>query len=210
MAPLGGNMFLLQNEASAAVGTPVGVFSLDALVGQMQLASATQPTWIAADANNVYWTDVRPGSSGNSDTFIMKVASSGGTPVTLATQPSSQVLSNVPFGITVDANNVYWTTTTFNTTSGTPATNTMTISQVPISGGAVTTLATSSSLSNPVSDGANVYFGDQATLSTVPVNGGTVTALATQQNVSKVAIDSTNVYWIDTGGGTLTRYPRLR
>ena len=109
-----------------------------------------------------------------------------------------------------DAKKVYWTTTTFNTTSGTPATNTMTISQVPISGGAVTTLATSSSLSNPVSDGANVYFGDQATLSTVPVNGGTVTALATQQNVSKVAIDSTNVYWIDTGGGTLTRYPRLR
>jgi hypothetical protein len=140
LALFGGDIFFLQNEASAAVGTPVGVFSLGASFGtEMQLASASLPTWIAADATNVYWVDLQLDSTtGLTDGFVKKVGIGGGTPTTLATVLSTPTLSNVPFGIAVDSNNVYWTTSSTSNTANT----TGTVSQVPINGGTVTQLAT--------------------------------------------------------------------
>src|SRR4029077_18313616 len=79
-----------------------------------------------------------------------------------------------------------------------------TVNEVPLGGGAVTTLATG--LGYPVSlaaDGTHVYWVDyDGSVNEVAVGGGSVTKLAGSQNHPvSLAVDGTHAYWINEGAG---------
>jgi hypothetical protein len=110
----------------------------------------------------------------------------------------------VPYGIAIDATNVYFTDPQAHG-----------VYKVPISGGPSTLLA-GASTSTPVDvavDSTRVYWTDQSmyALMAVPIAGGTATTLYSGTNsfVRGLAVNSTNVYWTSfsqllsqpTGGG---------
>ena len=128
-------------------------------------------------------TDAHPGSDGGV--------------VTLAT-------STKPWGMALDANNVYWT-------AYDPAAPTAgVVLKVPLAGGAVTTLASGRNGPQPiVVDATNVYWGDAygGFVMEVPIGGGTPTTLASVGGLSPygMVVDATNVYW--TGGALVKEVP---
>ena len=139
------------------------------------------PWAIAVDDSNVYWTNYDNGygpSAGGSTTSgtVMKVPLTGGTPVTLA-----QGLQN-PWGIALDATNVYFS----NAGGGT-------IKSVPIAGGNVTVLA--SGLLQPegiaVQNGV-VYWVNYA--GTTVNNNFYVESVATTGGTPKVLSSSTDAF----------------
>ena len=154
------------------------------------LATGQQTSAVAVDAANAYWvTYATPGG------VVMKVSLSGGTPVPLATQ------QNRAAPIAVDGTSVYWSSAN------------ATVGEVPLDGGALTTLVSGSSpslASLPFSiavDGTSVYWTDQVggTVSKVSVEGGTVVTLATGQSApGAIAVDGTSVYWTNGGDGVGT------
>jgi hypothetical protein len=211
-APFGGNLFFLQ-QLNPMNSTPIGVFSLQGpgFGNEVQLGTAQQPTWVAADANNVYWTDcvLSNGTSGVCDSVLFQAPVGGGTQITLAkTNNGSSAL--IGYGISVDANNVYWAESSANTAAQT----TTWIRKVPIGGGTAGTLVSSlpAATTNVVTDGTYVYYGSQSAIWKIPVGGGQPSiyvGIPTSQSVNKLAIDSTNIYWIDATAGIVSQYPRL-
>lgn len=114
---------------------------------------------------------------------------------------------NGPYGMAVDANNVYW----LNGLDGT-------LDKVAITGGTPTAIVPSGIHDfgglggNPVAtDGTYVYYWNPnsapgtSTLNKVSVNGGTVTPLATASGAMGIAVDSTNVYFATPG--TVNKVP---
>lgn len=145
------------------------------------LASGSNGGSIAIDATDVYWV---AGSWAQGDnTILNKTPKSGGTTITLEVEPSP--ISS----IAVDSTEVYWIEE-----SGT-------VNQASVTGGAVTTLASSSSAYDIAIDGSNVYFtisNYPGALEKVPIGGGTVTVLASGLTYpGALVVDSTNLYWVD-------------
>ena len=179
------------------------------------------PTDIAVNATNVYWTD----AAGS----VVMAPVGGGTPTTLSTgqvTPRSIVLDatnaywvaggasggvfsvllaggtvttieSSPYArqLAVDATSVYWHATSQGIGSGT-------LLRAPKGGGTATTLA--SSLNNPWSiavDATSVYWTDccnPGSLLKVPLGGGSVTTLAMGRVYpSSIHLDATNLYWVD-------------
>jgi hypothetical protein len=114
------------------------------------------------------------------------------TASTLATQ-------GAPFDIIDDGVNLYWTDN-FNGT----------VSQMPIGGGTVTTLASGRNAPGGITtDGVKVYWAEWGTagngytdgdIASVPIGSTTVTVLATgQSGPGHVAVDSANIYWTNQG-----------
>lgn len=144
------------------------------------LASAqATPIAIAVDATSVYWVNEVGGS-------VVKVAKSGGMPVTLV--PSSLAM---PTAIAVDAANVYWA-------------NGSTLMQVSTAGGAPTMLASGqNAIGGIATDGTEVYWSTlggpadhDGTIAAVPVGGGTVRTLASGlDEPCGVAASDASLYW---------------
>jgi hypothetical protein len=97
------------------------------------------PTGIAADANNVYWTD--------HFSNVMKVPIQGGTATRLASFSFGSISS--ADGIAVDETNVYWT----NSFGGA-------VFRVPIGGGAQTLLAVGGTPEQIFVDATSIYWTD--------------------------------------------------
>ena len=135
-------------------------------------------TGIAVDGESVYWG----GSAG-----VSKVALDGGTPQLLA--PGTQVSA-----IALDATNVYWT----DAASGAAGL----VESVPVTGGAVSTLAELSGYPSPVIavDATSVYWiARDEGLVRIAKTGGPIVTLAPSIPLGPIAVDATQVYWQGDG-----------
>jgi hypothetical protein len=140
---------------------------------------------MALDGASVYWT----GTDG-----VVKFPLAGGTPTLLA--PTSSTASAIgPVGITIDSENVYWTSPVEGL-----------VAKAPLAGGAATILASNKGDqdSEIVVDATNAYFTDYAagTVTKVPLDGGASEIVASGEQPTAIAIDSESVYWTNIGSGT--------
>ena len=142
------------------------------------------PRGLAVDASSVYWTNSATGN-------VVKVALTGGSPVTLASGQSE------PWGIAVDATSVYWAT---NVNPGT-------IMKVPLGGGSPVTLASGQ---NPMGVAIDCPITSSCSTTNIWTNvlpgavmkvsrsGGSPITLASGLNTPyRIAVDTYNptVYW---------------
>lgn len=151
------------------------------------LASGQSSTSLALSSTRVYWTDYAAGQ-------VRSVDKSGGQPVTVDDAPGTY-----PWGITVDATNVYWTVPNFVTGGMNP-----TIMSIPIAGGAATTLAASAGgpTAIVVSPTTAYWANDNAIdIQSVALDGGPVANVASGSQAGiGLAIDATNLYWSTSAG----------
>jgi hypothetical protein len=138
------------NASAVYASTATAILSVPLIGGSpTSLAENQSPNAITADATNVYWTNLPTGQdAGPTEPSVMKVAATGGTPVTLVTLTGSAI----PAGIAVDATNVYWI-------EGLGS-----VRKVPIAGGSPVTLAPAPELPGGIAvDATNVYWTDTST-----------------------------------------------
>jgi hypothetical protein len=109
------------------------------------------PAGLVVDATGVYWHDDGLTGTDIDVVRLMKIGLNGGTTVTLATAPGADALST----LAVDARNVYWSEGPEYSTDG--GVNGV-VMEVPLAGGAPTTLATSSTRVTQVATGAGSLF----------------------------------------------------
>jgi hypothetical protein len=147
------------------------------------------PNSVAADSNNVYFTD-----DGNGTVVQAPLADAGTQFMLVNMQPS-------PRNIAVDSTSVYWTSGT------TQSSSTGSFVKTPIDGGAISTLVSGPCApSYVVVRGSAAYYLACEKVMSVPLSGGTPMSIASTANANAVGIaaDDTNVYWTewpnDTGG----------
>jgi sugar lactone lactonase YvrE len=161
---------------------PIGGGSITMLV------TTGDPAQVAVDGTDVYYSE-----TGNHK--ISKVPIAGGSVVTLV----STITGAAPGDMTIDANNVYWCTTT------TP----VEVRMVPKSGGSFVTLAPSQVQASGVAvDATSVYWAAPfaGEIRKVPITGGTYTSLFTgQTSPNRLALDGATLYW--TSGSGVWRGP---
>jgi hypothetical protein len=155
-----------------------------------------QPTRLAIDGVNLYWTDQRRGA------VVFKVPLAGGTPTVLVYDDEAAA------GLAVDAKFVYYTQ---------PARGT--VMRVPIEGGAARAVA--AGLDTPTflalgdaPDGPSLYWSGGGTLGTGTITRIALTAGATpetlidgQQQPRALTVADGFVYWTDLADGTILRAP---
>jgi hypothetical protein len=147
------------------------------------------PSYIAVDANNIYWTTYSATQGGS----VMTVSLGGGVPVTLATG----VLGR-PGGLALDAMSVYWT-------SNLDAVKTGVVMKVGIQGGPVATLVTAqgSFFVGPTVDSDSIYWSENiagAVWRTSLDGSHLMTFASGQQAPGPLTHDATNLYWESRGG----------
>jgi hypothetical protein len=162
----------------------------------IKLASFSSNTYSCVfDTNNVYCihTDACPYNLTSQRNIcsgsVMKAPLSGGTPILLASVSNAD-----PWGIAVDATNVYWVN---QETSGNGKGSVM---KVPLGGGSTTTLASGQDFPEGIAvDATSVYWtnsSDSGSIMKVALGGGTPTTLASRLVYpSKIVVDATSVYW---------------
>ena len=158
-------------------------------------AGAVGPEGLAIGGGNLYALSSADGS-------LVRMPLGGGTLATLVTRPE------VPVALAVDATNLYWTALDRTSTSGL-------VLQMPLEGGAPTTLATAhlGTLGGIAVDGSNVYFPDLGTspcgvqtcgaIVKVPIGGGAAVTVASAPSYgygSTLAVDATSVYFTSARG----------
>lgn len=180
-------------QAPNGGGSPIELasgLSYPAFPTTMQL---DPPRNLAVGGGFVYWAS--PGAVDGSGTIMRAPIGGGGTVQTLATGQA------YPWGLTVDANNVYWTNLGTNAKSFADGA----VMKVPIAGGASPTALSSPILrANVVAvDATDVYFSNLPNLAIqkVPIAGGASPTVITHgpgtYQVVSMAVDASCVYWSD-------------
>lgn len=184
-----------------------GILSRGSLDGTQTTALAQgQPCEVAVDIvvddTNAYYCVITTTSPNTSS--IVKVPLDGSTPTTLATT------SNTIFGLTGDANSIYWEERDFPNPMG----NGSLVSKVLKTGGSpvVLTSGLKGLRAGLVLQGTSLILADSdynavERVMTLPVSGGSVSVIAQFTNdiasnfsksVVRLASDGVNVYWIDS------------
>ena len=181
-----GQSCTIQSPSTAACSSARCMYTL--------VANLHSPISMTTDDANVYWTD---GVDYVSDAgyFIGSVNSVplGGGPVTILADEFLE-----PFGIAVDATNVYWT----NYEDGT-------VYQLPKNGDPPVVLSNTEYLPSYIAtDGVSVYWESSGqgtgngTIMAAPVGGGSLVTLASGLEVAPdgLSVDVNNVYWAGGNG----------
>jgi len=143
------------------------------------------PTYIAVDANNIYWTTYSPAQGGS----VMTVPLGGGTPVALANS-----IIGPPGGLALDGTSVYWTSNLI-TKKGV-------VMKVGLHGGPVVTLvnAQGSFFAGPAVAFDSIYWSESASqpgaVWKAALDGSQSMVFASnQQGPGPLTHDGTNLYW---------------
>jgi hypothetical protein len=146
------------------------------------------PDGLVLDATYVYWCN--GGVPGEPTTGALLRAPKAGGPWTALAGGEVG-----PGPLAIDATNLYWA-------------HDAVLTQMPIGGGARTTVAPLDFFQFAIGGGTAFLMGP-ATISSVALGGsGTKMVLATSQGQpNSIAADAANVYWTDTGSGTVLQMP---
>ena len=178
------------------------------------IASSSAPGGIAVDGNDVIWAS-------DTDEAVWKAPVTGGTKTKLADIPSGAISA----GLAVSGATLYWLggdtlratpiaggTTLTIAQADTPSSLSLVVDagqaywanpwngdvvRAPLSGGAVSVLASASYPNDVDVDATNIYYGDDYGLWRVAKAGGTPTQLVTASGVYNVATDGTWVFYTD-------------
>jgi hypothetical protein len=163
---------------------------------------------IAADQSNLYVLD---------GVLLKSMPLGGGTLEKLASAHGGAIvdLAGINQDIATDGVNVYWSVTS--------SADQVTVRKVPVSGGAVVTLAADSGFGYPQNcywriavDAQNVYWSDPSSsfpigcaIKKVPIAGGAVTTLVDFAYLADFTVDGTNVYFSELGSnpGSIRQVP---
>jgi hypothetical protein len=155
------------------------------------------PFGLAVDATHAYWT------INNTNSPVMRVALSGGTPATLASGQS------YPQYMAIDSTNVYFTTLGPNANPSLGS-----LMRVPLAGGTPTTLTSVDTPGDVLVAGGSIYWisggtnGNSGRILRMPTSGGTPTTLISGLlQAARLAVDATSVYVTNPGAGTVLRVP---
>ncbi len=160
------------------------------------IASSPEPSDLAIDSTNVYWTD--EAFDGGA---VLSIAKTGGAISTLA----SGLLSPGP--IAVQGSALYWTSAP---SGGVPcdAGCAPSLLTMATAGGTVSTLYAGPASSFPdaiVAHGSSVYLStSDGRIVEVPDDGGASKLLRYEVTTNEgIAADDTDVYWVDTAGNVM-------
>ncbi len=203
---LGGGPLVVQGDAVIwGVFADAGSISkvpLDGGASHLIFPSQQTALAIAADATNVYWSDMLA---------VYAAAAGGGpiTPIVAPVGPPQQIE-----GIAVDADSVYW----LQVTTGSGAANPASVMKAPLAGGAATEVASLQELPEQggsfTLDDTSVYWSDPVagTIMSVPKAGGTPVTLATGQgHPTSLVVAADSVYWItvtDQSSALVAKVPK--
>ncbi len=185
------SIVLPSDDAGSAGPPPMSQADLVTLA-----SGQTCPWGMAIDDTSVYWTTCGDPTGGN----VLKVSKAGGEVVALG---SGDRLS----GIAVANGSVYWVAGTSDASSGA-------IMEIPVGGGAMTTLASmSGDPAHIAADSSCIYWSEimAGTVMKVPITGGEATTIALAETPFWIALGETDVFWMGQGvmkapkaGGTAT------
>jgi hypothetical protein len=145
---------------------------------------------IAIDNTFAYFTIDCGGGCGS----VAKVPLAGGTTTTLISYAMNSNV-NVPSGIAVDANNIYWANSIGNA-----------VMKMPVGGGAGTVLASGQTGAGYlVIDLNNVYFVTGGTIAKVPIGGGSTTVIVPSSVTGTLITDPLSSYIYYGSGGNLKK-----
>jgi hypothetical protein len=228
-----GNLFVADATANQIAKVqlgcaPSGIPPVCCACGCTVLATVqAQPSFLAVDGANLYWSDFGSAANGFQDGAIYQMPKGGGPILALATgQASAGPLA-------IDDANVYWTTfysgcAPLSDGGACPA-NSGTVSQVPIGGGPVLQLASKQPLPYDIAVDANdVYWSDEGSAATgsgdagpslwsIPIGAaGAAKQLASDSLETGVgaggglAVDANDVYWegVDASGASVDALPK--
>jgi len=152
---------------------------------------------IAADDTSVYWTV----KGFNAAPIVQKIALAGGAPVTLANEFIITNPQDCYWRIAVDSQHVYWSEASATFPVGCAVKN------VPVNGGAITTVIDHSFVTDFAVDGANVYISELGSdsIQKTPVGGGAITPVAIGIAPWMLLNDANDLYWLDLQFNTIGR-----
>lgn len=185
------------NEGAGVGGGSVKKCTLPGCTQPTTIGTGTLVEWVQIDASRVYWT-----SSYDGVVSSCPLAGCGGNPTVIASGLT------VPWGIAVDASNVYLTI--WNGSINAPATNGGEIAICPLAGCSGKPTALSSVENQPwqiVVDGTTAYwtnFKDSSVKSCALPSCSNPTIIASGEGgPSGIAVDAKNVYWTNYTSGSV-------
>jgi hypothetical protein len=196
------NIYVLTTNAT---GTDGGVWSLPKSGGTArQLASGLlTPFELAVDANNVYWVSAGTFDEAGfrADGKIEKVSKNGTSRTVLASG------LNLPVSVVSDSTNVF-----FGETGLSPSSSSRGLRSVPVGGGPVTKITSSTGVGTVALNGNDIYFANIDILTggellRMPKTGGNATSLVKGlQFVTHMSVSGDRLYYFNSDDVQMIAY----
>jgi hypothetical protein len=155
--------------------------------GVITLVTRDRSTWfgssLVVDGNDLYWLE--HGDLMDGPGRLMRMRTCGGEPAQVA--PTA----NYPGSLVIDDAQAYWT-------GWDPSTQIGSLATAPLSGGMLSTLASSYRADSLAVSGGNVYWADDESVDRTSRSGGSVATLASGQFPQGLLADATSLVWTNS------------